>query len=98
MMYFDDVPKFWRYETGPELGPAVYAYLDGREMSARQIELVRLYLGQWIMSPVWDMNPAEDAAIRRKLGSLRNKVALLETRAAIDKWLMDAMKLGMDPL
>ncbi|MEI9971101.1 MAG: hypothetical protein WDO73_03055 [Ignavibacteriota bacterium] len=46
-------PKFWMYETSGVLRPAIEAYLHNRPMTVGQIALMRVYLRQWIMSPVW---------------------------------------------
>ena len=52
-------PKFWRNETSGQLEFAVRAYLDNPQtMTPNEIAYMRAYLGQWIASPVWDMNPA----------------------------------------
>jgi len=82
-------PFYWRYETSGALRPAVEAYLAGAELSAAQIAVLRNYLRQWIMAPVW----RGDAVV-----ALRESIELIETREAIDAWLAVAQGAGIDPL
>jgi hypothetical protein len=83
-------PHFWMDETGEQLRGAVTAYLRGGPMSAEQLELMRLYLLQWITSPVRGQSRAID--------QLRRDANTLVTRADIDEWLSGALDLGLDPL
>lgn len=80
-------PGFWFHETSGVLRPAVEDYLFGRDLSAEQIALLRAYLRQWIETPVW-----------RRAHELRRRIDSLVDRAAIDRWIADAVKLGLDPL
>jgi hypothetical protein len=50
-----DAPKYWRYETSGDLARAVERFLNNEPMTPVDIGLMRLYLMQWVDSPVWDM-------------------------------------------
>ena len=78
---------YWMNETGGELGPAVRAYLRGDELDGRQLALMRAYLRQWML----DMVGPEAAALRERVDSLVD-------RAALRRWLFDALDDGIDPL
>jgi hypothetical protein len=89
-------PKFWRYETGVQLGPVIERYLNRRKLSAEDVNLIRAYLRQWIDSPVWDMAPAGD--LSRELASLRATTSAIQSRADIDRWIWAGLEIGIDPL
>ena len=91
-------PGYWMNETGGELAPAVMRYLEGQPLSERDIELIRLYIQQWIGSPVWFMNPSLTDEGRRDLDRLRELARVLNNRGAIDAWLTLAVDFGVDPL
>lgn len=93
-----EMPKYWRYERGGLLGPAIERYLLDRPLSKDDVLLIRAYLRQWIDSPLWDMNPSADDGQRRELAQLRAKAKLINTRKDITGWLHDALNLGIDPL
>lgn len=93
-----DAPKYWMDETGGRLGPAIRNYLDGREMSADDIALVRDYLRQWIDSPAWDMNPHMNVTGIAALAWLRSHAKAIATRSDIAYWLMRAEERGIEPL
>ena len=85
-------PKYWRYETSGVLVPVVEKYLNGRPLSDAEIGVMRAYLRQWVMSPVWAVG------FDRELGDLRDRVEKLRTEKEIKRWLWDALDIGMDPL
>jgi hypothetical protein len=85
-----DAPKYWLHETSGELVPAVHAYLAGERLNEYQIRLVKLYLWQWVRSPVWGPSGA--------LESLKLRVAAIATSEDIARALKHAVDLGMDPL
>jgi hypothetical protein len=72
------------YKTSGQAREAVEAYLSG-EMTPRQTGIMRMYLKQWIVA----FKGADE---------LKERVADLDTRAKISKWLDDALELGIDPL
>lgn len=83
------IPGYWMNETGPVLQPAVRAYLNRQPLTTAQIAAIRGYLRQWIDAPVWH-GPAID--------QLRRAIDGLDTRQAIDKWLVRAREAEIDPL
>ena len=93
-----EAPKYWMYEQGGELGPAMLGYLKGDELSIRDLRLIAAYLRQWVDSPAWDANPALSAESRQELATLRQKTASARTKAQIDESVSMAVDMGMDPL
>jgi len=91
-------PKYWKYETGGELVPAVMRLIGGEPLTQRDIAVIRDYCRQWIESPVWDMNPHADGAAAAALAILRQGVDALTTAAAIRAWVRLADSEGMEPL
>jgi hypothetical protein len=83
-------PKYWRHETGGLLKAAVEAYLNGNVMTLEQINLMRCYLRQWIMSP----RCGKAMAWRE----LRKDVEAIRTRRDIGEWLRRALDEAIDPL
>lgn len=86
------------YETGGLLARAMKCYLDGADLTAGEIVLIRAYLQQWIGSPVWLMNPGITDAGRKAIEVLRSNAARIANRRDIDRWLRDAIDEGIDPL
>jgi hypothetical protein len=91
-------PKFWRYETGGELVPAMERYIRGESLQLRDVSLIRAYLRQWVEAPVWEMNPLRTLESSIALGILRAKVAGASTKGHLDSCVQFAIELGMDPL
>lgn len=83
-------PGYWRDETCGVLTSAVEAYLFGERLMVPEIAMIRAYLRQWIMAPVWQGDES--------LAALRASVDRIQSQPDIDKWLRDAIDLGMDPL
>lgn len=100
MMSPDDprAPKFWRAEVSGVLVDPIMRYLEGIPLSPRDIELISLYLQQWIDSPVWEMNPEMDAEAKAELAKLRESARQLATRKDIDAWIAEGIDIGIDPL
>jgi hypothetical protein len=82
-------PKYWRYETGGQLVPAVEKYLRGEALSVREVRWIAAYLRQWIASPVWGADG---------IARLRTSVERIQSRSDITNWLDAALALGIDPL
>ena len=82
------VPGDWMDETSGVLRPAVTAYLAGDEMSIEHIVAMRAYLRQWISGDFQGWRIAE----------LRREVELLTNREEIERWLGQALDMGIDPL
>jgi hypothetical protein len=91
-------PNYWMYETGGWLAPAIRRYLDGDALSVDDLTLIRVYLRQWIDSPVWDRNPALGESGRGELATLRSLARSLTDRESIAGWLALAEEFGVDPL
>ena len=80
-------PRFWMYETTGVLAPVIEAYLRGKWLDEAEIGVMRAYLRQWIMAPVW-----------KGVDELRASVSLIRTRSDIHSWLDAALDEGIDPL
>jgi hypothetical protein len=79
------------------LPAAVQAYFidqtGGAVISKGDLDLVRLYLQQWIEAPCWTCAPDMAA----ELAALRRDVMIIETADGMHDWLMRALDLGIDP-
>jgi hypothetical protein len=84
---------YWMYETTGELRPTVEAYLRGDDMTAEQIAVMRDYLRRWIFCPFW-----RDDGDGISLNEMRRRVVRLTSRSAIDAWIEDVQREGIDPL
>lgn len=105
-------PLYWRDEVSGQLSKAVKAYLDnrveGRPITNGQIALLRDYLAYWVNAPCWDHQADEFTdeilqltsmeELMPELSQLRSSVQHLKTAADIDKWIHEALDIGMDPL
>ena len=94
-------PKYWRYETGGELAPAIEAYLNGKPLTIRQIAVMRAYLCQWFKSPVWNRFSAVlgvDRELDSDLEALRTSVAAIKTQDDIRAAIHAGLEIGIDPL
>jgi len=92
-----EAPKYWAYETGGELQPAMKRYLEGKTLTVRQISLLRAYLRQWINSPVWEQ-ATDREEYRFALGALRHRTESIITAQDVDLCIEAMIELGMDPL
>jgi hypothetical protein len=82
-----DIPGYWMNETSGALEPVVNDYLNGRPLTDRQVATMRAYLRQWISYEGWD-----------GVELLRVEVDDLLSSKDIQRWLDDALLLGLDPL
>jgi hypothetical protein len=80
-------PVFWMRETGGRLEAAVWAYLEHDRLDEEQIALIRDYLRQWI-----------EVMRGPEIAALRARVEELTSRQALDRWMSDALRQGIDPL
>jgi hypothetical protein len=86
-------------ETGGQLRAAIYLYLNERpKLTVGAIALIRIYLVQWIDSPVWDQNPDHTGETLVELDWLRRQAHSIATVGDIDRFLKQATAAGMDPL
>jgi len=87
-------PLYWMDETSGELRDAVMAYLnnriDGTLITDEQITLVRTYLEYYVNAPCWKGES--------RLQALREKIRKADSAEKIDKWIQQALDIGMDPL
>jgi len=91
-------PGYWMNEIDGRLAEAMKRYLRDEPLSNYDVGLIRVYLVQWIESPVWDMNPNLDAAGRAELEQLRQAAHKITSRRGIDEWVEVATDWGMGPL
>jgi hypothetical protein len=91
-------PKYWRYETGGELGSAMWRYMSGAAVRLRDLALIHLYLRQWIDSPAWDRNPHLTDVGRKELADLRDQTRRAKCEPDIRRAVERMVELGMDPL
>lgn len=87
-------PGYWMNETSGRLVPVVRGYLEGRELTPGELDLMRAYLRQWVEAPVWRSLPGEPDG----LAELRRDVDTISDRRSLAGWLERALALGIDPL
>jgi hypothetical protein len=92
------LPCDWTDEVTGQLARAVILYLQGQQLSSRDVDALRIYLRQWIQSRIWDMNPHATIENRRALSRLRDSVTSIRSRKDIGQWLQGAEKLGLNSL
>ena len=92
-------PKYWKYEAGGELAPAMERLIRREPLTDRDIVLIRDYFRQWVRSPVWDRNPhAGVHGATAALARLRADVDNLQSYRDIEAWESLAVDWGIDPL
>ena len=82
-------PRFWMEETTGVLAEAVNAYIDGERLEPRQVELLRLYLQQYIERAVL----AGD--VNRNL--LLQRLPKLRTARDIENFADEIAEQGIEP-
>ena len=81
------------HESSGVLEPVVRAYLQGDELDAGQVDLMRAYLYQGVMAPVWGPSSILEAL---RLRAFRQRI---ESRRETSTMPIEAMEeIGMDPL
>jgi len=83
------VPGYWPNEVTGVLAPVVRAYLNGNDLSADDVAVLRAYFTQWIYA-LGFCGPLVD--------ELRREVGTLSSRRDVTRWLDMAEKAGCDPL
>lgn len=91
-------PLYWRDEVTGRLAAVIARYLREEPLSAADLQVMRVYLIQWIDAPVWDSNPHLSAEGRLYLTELRQKARNLNTYREVEEWLDAATENGMDPI
>lgn len=90
-----DPPRYWRDETSGVLAAAVQNYLTDHALTPNEIRYMRAYCVQWVNSSAWDLNPS---GAGKELAALRESAKEIFSIQQLDKWLHDAVDIGMDPL
>jgi hypothetical protein len=90
-------PKYWTFEPR-ELVIAVQVYMTGKDLTVRDVLLMRGYLGQWVDSPVWEGYPYETDGSRQWLAELRERVRAIASTDDIAQALSIMTARRMDPL
>lgn len=85
-----DAPKFWMNESSGILKPVIEAYVNGKELTDKQIALMRAYLYQWVAAPVWIQTAA--------LEILKLRVAAIKTNDDLRTAISKAVEMNIDPL
>jgi hypothetical protein len=87
-------PDFWRDEVTGRLNRPVTRFLNREQLSTADIRLLAMYIQQWIDSPAWDHADEEG---KLALADLRLKAHQIVTREGLDRWVKQALNLGIDP-
>jgi hypothetical protein len=82
-------PRFWMEEDSGLLAPAVDAYINGEKLDAQQLELLQLYLRQFLERAV-----LTGAANRNKLLA---RVARLRSAHDIERFADELAEWGVEP-
>lgn len=85
----DPPPRFWMEETTGALGAAIEVYMRGERLAAEQLELIRLYLRQYLERAVI----ADDADRARLL----ERVGRLRTVGDIERLADSLSEAGVEP-
>jgi hypothetical protein len=99
--YPNNAPLYWRNETSGRLSKAIHQYsactvYDQDKQEDRQnfdpgyISLIRGYFFHWINAPGWSDS--------QELTQLRKEVRCIHSIDDIDRFLDNALKVGIDPL
>jgi hypothetical protein len=80
---------YWMHETSGVLRPVVMAYLQGKDLTQRQVATMRAYLRQWIKDPMWQ---------GEEIDGLRQQVETIADKTDISVWIHKALEAGIDPL
>jgi hypothetical protein len=92
---FGLAPFYWANEQGALPG-AVEAYFDwileGRSPAAEQVELLCDYARYWINAPCWRDDDGELV-----LAELRERARTLASLESLERWIAEAMSVGIDP-
>jgi hypothetical protein len=82
-------PRFWMEETTGALGAAIEVYMRGERLDAAQVELLKLYLRQYLERAVM----ADDADRRRLL----DRVTRLRTIGDMERLADSLSEAGVEP-
>ncbi|MEF3275693.1 MAG: hypothetical protein K6356_15090 [Chloroflexus sp.] len=82
-------PRFWMEETTGILAAAVERYMQGEPLSADQLDVIKLYLKQYLERAV-----IEDSADRKRLLS---RIDRLRTTRDIERFADELSEVGVEP-
>ena len=96
----DGAPSYWKFEQTGRLAAAIKAYLNNRidktAISPAECDLVKTYLQHWIYAPGWQENRFDHWP--EDLKRLREAADQITDADSIERWIHDAIDLGIDPL
>ncbi|OAN45518.1 hypothetical protein A6A03_14225 [Chloroflexus islandicus] len=82
-------PRFWMEETTGRLAAAVERYMQGEPLTADQLEVIKLYLTQYLERAV-----IEGSADRKRLLS---RIDRLRTTRDIERFADELSEVGVEP-
>lgn len=82
-------PRFWMEETTGRLAAAIEQYMQGEPLSADQLEVMKLYLKQYLERAV-----IEGSADRKRLLS---RIDRLRTTRDIERFADELSEVGVEP-
>ncbi len=82
-------PRFWMEETTGRLAVAVERYMQGEPLTADQLEVIKLYLTQYLERAV-----IEGSADRKRLLS---RIDRLRTTRDIERFADELSEVGVEP-
>ncbi|WP_322493860.1 hypothetical protein [Chloroflexus sp.] len=82
-------PRFWMEETTGRLATAVERYMQGEPLTADQLEVIKLYLTQYLERAV-----IEGSADRKRLLS---RIERLRTTRDIERFADELSEVGVEP-
>lgn len=98
-------PLNWGDEQSGVLVKAVMAYLNHKEtpMFRPHMKILVEYLRYYIHAPCWDENPHHDSETRAQLADMRKRILAIQNgplgdEREIERWIMDCLEMGIDPL
>ncbi len=96
-----DTPLRWMDEQSGQLTTAVHTFIDtglGRATATpAHLEMVRAYCDYYINAPCW-VSPDIDEQTIQEIMALRTQVTEATTFKALDVWIHECLKVGLDPL
>ncbi len=82
-------PRFWMEETTGVLAAAIEQYMQGEPLAADQLEVIKLYLRQYLERAVLD-----SSADRQRL---LERIARLRTTRDIERFADELSEVGVEP-
>ncbi|MEI7644228.1 MAG: hypothetical protein WCJ55_08100 [Chloroflexales bacterium] len=82
-------PRFWMEETGGALGAAIEVFMRSEDLSAAQLDLIKIYLQQYLERAV-----ITDVADRRRL---LGRLPKLRGVRDMERFAEDLSEVGVEP-